>query len=135
MNYYYYLMIYDIIVSWSFVPNKSANHEYAIYLNLLWFIHKHDEIPDVLISQYFTTLYLKKDNDIMLKSPESLWLIGIKNLNEREKWIETLMKTMNIDSENLQRGYRYGKHYFSFHLNSYYEGEWMESYMDNVYIK
>lgn len=123
---YELILFNDILVAGNFVSKKSTLSECSLPLQLLWLTYEESDIMGDLISQHFTPLELNKEHALLLKSPETTWLVGIRDKIERESWIESLTQAMKVDKEHVHKGHRNGKFEFSHHIKGIYEGDWYD---------
>ena len=117
------LIFNDLIVSGSFVNKKALFQEYSIPSALTWVITDLTESPENL-----TPLLedCPRSNAVLLRGPESLWLIGAKHLAEFSSILEVLQTTIGCPQSELAAGPRTGS--YSFYRNpGRYHGQWLDA--------
>lgn len=134
---YELILFNDILVASCFVSKKSSIHEYSIPTPLLWVIHDIDLIPNEYYTQHIEPLDLKKEQMILLKSPDALWLVAFHNIVDKKTWIDTFVSTIGCPFDALQQGHRNGKYEYTQAPKGVYEGDWYDGEFSGkgVYVR
>jgi CRP-like cAMP-binding protein len=124
------ILFNDLFVSSNFIMRKATLAEAAQVVPLMWIevdIAKRQKWVEQLNAES-----LSAENAVVLYGPERSWYIKMKNLKERNEFVEYIAKVVGIadmgDKAAMREGTRKGG--FTFTMpKGHYDGEWMAGQM------
>jgi hypothetical protein len=116
------LVFNDVIVAGNFVNKKADAHEYSLPMPLLWISQTLDEETKAIVEAES----LKPEASILVKGPETVWLLVMKDLLEKDSWLNLFSTLLKVPVEDLATGDRVGKYEFRLPLKGVYDGEWLD---------
>lgn len=118
------LIFNDLIVSGSFVNKKALFQEFSIPTALTWVITDLTESPENLAPLLEDC---PRTNAVLLRGPESLWLIGAKNIAEFNSILDVLQTTIGCPQSELAAGPRTGNYSFYRTPTGRFTGQWLDA--------